>query len=174
MLIRNKFVGSFITVNRRFFLKAVGLGSLCATAVVALAGFIRFLYPRVLFEPPSTVEIGVIDDFKKNDAGDIRLFEDWKAFHSIWIVRKGDHIYALLARCTHLGCTPNWFPEEEVFKCPCHGSRFRKDGTNFAGPAPRPMDRLKIYAGRDGKVVVDKRRVFTYKEFQRKGAYLEI
>ena len=48
--------------------------------------------------------------------------------------------YALFTICTHLGCTPNFLSAENKFKCPCHGSGFYKDGINFEGPAPRPLE----------------------------------
>lgn len=38
-------------------------------------------------------------------------------------------------RCTHLGCRLTWNPEEESYDCPCHGSRFDKNGNKIDGPA---------------------------------------
>ena len=58
--------------------------------------------------------------------------------------------------CTHLGCTPRWLVAENKFKCPCHGSGFHKNGINFEGPAPRPLERFKITLAEDGQLVVDK------------------
>ncbi|MGH7363379.1 MAG: ubiquinol-cytochrome c reductase iron-sulfur subunit, partial [Candidatus Methylomirabilales bacterium] len=66
----------------------------------------------------------------------------------------------MLAICTHLGCTPNWLKAENKFKCPCHGSGFKRDGTNFEGPAPRPLDRIKIARTAEGKLVVDKSVIY--------------
>ncbi len=83
-------------------------------------------------------------------------------------------MYALQSKCTHLGCTPNWFAEDGVFKCPCHGSQFASNGKNFAGPAPRPLDRFKIYANSKGSIFVDKSKVYTFREFEKPGAYLEV
>lgn len=40
-------------------------------------------------------------------------------------------------RCAHLGCELTWNPDEESWDCPCHGSRFGKDGTLLDGPAQR-------------------------------------
>ncbi len=44
-------------------------------------------------------------------------------------------------RCRHLGCHLNWNPEEESWDCPCHGSRFEKDGRLIDNPAQRDLER---------------------------------
>ncbi len=43
-------------------------------------------------------------------------------------------IFVISAICTHLGCTPDWKPSENKFKCPCHGSGYDPEGINFEGP----------------------------------------
>jgi cytochrome b6-f complex iron-sulfur subunit len=76
-------------------------------------------------------------------------------------VRNEEIMYALLTICTHLGCTPNWLPSQNKFKCPCHGSGYYRDGVNFEGPAPRPLERAKIFVDiADGQIVIDKSRKF--------------
>ena len=69
-------------------------------------------------------------------------------------------IFALRTVCTHLGCTPNWLEGEQKFKCPCHGSGYYKDGVNFEGPAPRPLERFAIRIGDDGQLEVDTSKTF--------------
>ena len=69
---------------------------------------------------------------------------------AVWIVRTPTEIYVLSTVCTHLGCTPNWLSGEQKFKCPCHGSGFRKTGINFEGPAPRPLERYRVALADDG------------------------
>ena len=69
-------------------------------------------------------------------------------------------ITALKSVCTHLGCTPNWLEGEQKFKCPCHGSGFYKDGINFEGPAPRPLERYAISVAGDGQIEIDKSKKF--------------
>jgi len=49
---------------------------------------------------------------------------------------------------------------ENKFKFPCHGSGFKRDGTNFEGPAPRPLDRIKLSLSPEGILVVDKGQIF--------------
>lgn len=38
-------------------------------------------------------------------------------------------------RCPHLGCALKWNPQEHSWDCPCHGSRFTKDGKLLDNPA---------------------------------------
>jgi len=74
----------------------------------------------------------------------------------VWIVRSAQGIYALWARCTHLGCTPNWFISEMRFKCPCHGSNYNPAGDVLAGPAPKPLWRCRVEITATGDLVIDK------------------
>ena len=145
------------SVDRKGFLGWMTVGWIAFSA--ATGGFftmmIRFLFPNVLFEPPQSFKIGFPDDFTI-DMVDIRF----KKKYAVWIVRNESGIYALSTVCTHLGCTPNWLKTEQKFKCPCHGSGFRKTGINFEGPAPRPLERFKVYRAEDGQIVVDKTKKF--------------
>jgi cytochrome b6-f complex iron-sulfur subunit len=89
-------------------------------------------------------------------------------------------IYAVYLVCTHLGCTPNYVTDVTTgsgvspavaegrgvratdqrlpngWACPCHGSRYFIDSTNFYGPAPRPMDWVNIQVTPDGFFAVDR------------------
>ena len=71
------------------------------------------------------------------------------------MVRNTEGIFVISAICTHLGCTPDWKPSENKFKCPCHGSGYDPEGVNFEGPAPRPMDRAHVELDPEGQIVVD-------------------
>jgi len=118
--------------------------------------FLRFFFPRALFEPSTVFKIGYPSDFQ---AG---VDERFKAQDRIWVVREADRIFVIFARCTHLGCTPDWKPAEHKFKCPCHGSGYTPEGINFEGPAPRPMDRAHVELDATGQIIVDTSRLYSW------------
>jgi cytochrome b6-f complex iron-sulfur subunit len=125
-----------------------------------MIGSLRFMFPNVLAEPPSTIKVGLATNFEKEQVND-----RWKAEWGFWIVRSAaydgeDKIYAIQSVCTHLGCPPNWLAAETKFKCPCHGSGFYISGVNFEGPAPRPLERFKVSQNDAGEIVVDKSQKF--------------
>ena len=150
-------------VTRRSFFSWLSLGWLAFVA--ATGGFftmmLRFFFPNVLFEPVQTFRAGYPEDY---EAGQVDL--RWKAKYATWIVRNDEGIYALSTTCTHLGCTPNWLAAEQKFKCPCHGSGFRKTGINFEGPAPRPLERFRIVLADDGQIVIDKTKKYQQEKGQ--------
>jgi cytochrome b6-f complex iron-sulfur subunit len=116
--------------------------------------FLRFFFPRALYEPSTIVDIGYPSDFKMG------VNENFLQSNRIWVVKELDRLFVILARCTHLGCTPDWLPQQDMFHCPCHGSEYDPEGVNFAGPAPRPMDRCHVQLLANGSVQVDTSRLF--------------
>src|SRR5215470_2923532 len=136
-------------------------GAFSAASAAALAATGRFMFPNVLNEPPQQFKAGFPNEYGMG------VDERWKEKFGIWLVRTVDDIdqhasgfYALSTTCTHLGCTPNYLSAENKFKCPCHGSGFRLTGINFEGPAPRPLERVRIVLAEDGQILVDKSRHF--------------
>jgi cytochrome b6-f complex iron-sulfur subunit len=132
------------------------MGGIITFLAGSCAATLRFFFPRVLFESPARFTIGKPDDYSPG-----KIDTSQKDTRRISIVRNEDgSFYCLSMVCTHLGCTSNWKPSEGIFYCPCHGSKFDKSGINFAGPAPRPLDRFKIDLTLDGQLVVDKNVIY--------------
>jgi glycine/D-amino acid oxidase-like deaminating enzyme/nitrite reductase/ring-hydroxylating ferredoxin subunit len=59
------------------------------------------------------------------------------------VYRAADGGYSVVSPvCTHLKCIVGWNPSERSWDCPCHGSRFRIDGSVIEGPALAPLESL--------------------------------
>jgi cytochrome b6-f complex iron-sulfur subunit len=156
--IRTKAAGTSASASssrRQFSIAlAVAWGSMAGVAAVVAGAIQSFIIPKVSKEPPSTFRAGKLGDF--SEAG---VYEQHKP-NNVWIIHLPEgKLVALSTICTHLGCIPNWLPNDQKYKCPCHGSGFYMDGVNFEGPAPRPLERLKIYLKGD-IVMVDKSKSY--------------
>jgi len=150
-------------ISRRSFPWVLTIAwSTLAAALGGLASILgRFLFPNVLFEPPTRFKAGEPSLYA------LGVDERWKEKYGVWIVRDTTSIYALVAVCVHLGCTPNWLAAQNKFKCPCHGSGYYVSGINFEGPAPRPLERAEIgVSAEDGQIIVDKAVRYLYERGQ--------
>ena len=157
-------------VNRRKFLYLVGWGFIGIFLTTVSGGIVRFFFPSTIIEPPTRYKIGYPFQYT------LGVSERFKKQFRIWIVREVDRMYVIEAKCTHLGCTPNWLAAEGKFKCPCHGSGFTPDGLNIEGPAPRPLERFKVAVGEDGQIIVDEGLRFRGErgEWEKTGAFLKV
>jgi len=149
--------------TRRAFLVRVGLGATLAGLGVQLYAFVRALIPNVTYEAPTRFKIGTPDRY-----GEGAQFLDDKR---LFVFRERNTFHVISAVCTHLGCTVKMrrlgeplkvtaggreIVEQVEFLCPCHGSKYRGDGTNYAGPAPKPLAYYKVEVSPDdGQLIVD-------------------
>jgi cytochrome b6-f complex iron-sulfur subunit len=170
-------------VSRREFLArgltVSGWGAFAAVLGTGAVETVSFFYPRVLFRPPSTFRVGAPEEFlgageTPDTYGVILVDERWKSSQRFFVVRERDRVYAFSARCTHLGCTINWFADPRIFKCPCHGSEYHSNGVNFAGPAPRPLDRFRIEVNVDNQLVVDTSITYGPERYGVDGAFVRL
>jgi len=135
--------------------------------------FLRFFLPRSILEPSSTFRVGFPADYA------LGVDTKWQQQYRIWVDKTSDRIFVIYARCTHLGCTPDWKASENKFKCPCHGSGYDSEAINFEGPAPRPMDRAHVELDAEGQIVVDIARLYKWpkgekNEFNDPGAFIPL
>jgi cytochrome b6-f complex iron-sulfur subunit len=135
--------------------------------------FVRFFLPRAIFEPSSTFKIGFPGDYA------LGVDTKYQQQYRIWVDKTSDRLFVVYARCTHLGCTPDWKASENKFKCPCHGSGYDSEAINFEGPAPRPMDRAEVKLDAEGQIVVNVAKLYKWpkgdrNEFNDPGAYIPL
>jgi cytochrome b6-f complex iron-sulfur subunit len=102
-----------------------------------------------LFEPPTSFRVGTPDDYPVNS---VTYYADQK----VYLVRTVHGFFAMSAVCTHLGCITQWHPEANLIECPCHGSRYKRNGTVVHGPAPRALPHFSLRLMPDGTLMVDK------------------
>lgn len=149
--------------SRRSFLQRLGF----VGAVASVLGFsyqsLRSLIPNVLYEPPQRFKVGLPEQLAEG----VTFLEEER----VYVFKHGRTFHAISAACTHLGCTVQYAKlnspkkvdidgESKAvdfeFHCPCHGSRFYGDGTNYAGPAPKPLRSYRVaLSPDDGQLVVD-------------------
>ena len=136
-------------IDRRQFFVRMGLGSMgIAAAGTAVFGY-QFLSPNVLYEPSPVVNMGKPESYQLDS---VTLDVDARIF----IVHAKEGFFALNAVCTHLGCLTAWKPEIDTIACPCHGSKFSREGVKKEGPAPKPLPWLKMWLSDEGDLMVDR------------------
>lgn len=136
--------------SRRYFLELLGLSSIGIVTVGSAVLSASYLSPNVVKEPPTRFKLGLPENFP---AGSVTLIQD----QNIFLVRASEgYFFTLSATCTHLGCITNWKNDEGIIACPCHGSKFNRDGNVIGGPAPRQLPRYEMSLDDHGMLVVDK------------------
>ena len=147
--------------TRRNFLALAGWGTMAVIGLQAAVAFIAFFWPRKLGTFGAPLAAGAPADYQ---VGDVKYFVDGK----FYLVRLEEGFIALYQKCVHLGCTVPWRPEFELayegqtvkglFRCPCHGSTYLRNGQIIFGPAPRPLDYMAISLV-EGRLVVNTGRI---------------
>jgi Rieske Fe-S protein len=126
---------------------ALGAGII---SVPYIGAALRYLYPaqgqggQALTVPLDSLQ------FQNGVAGPVQY-----EFHKgagdvagIFVVQTRNGYVGFEQTCTHLGCPVAWNAAATQFQCPCHGSKFNRQGEVVAGPAPRPLYRHGVE--RDG------------------------
>lgn len=129
-------------LTRREFLNYAWLASLGFVFIVGVGGAAYFFaFPRF-----KTGEFGGL--FPLGNAGDAlpKLTDppQHNTAGKFWLSNVNGAIIALYDVCVHLGCLYQWQDVTGRFECPCHGSKYTKEGKYIEGPAPRSLDRMVV------------------------------
>jgi nitrite reductase/ring-hydroxylating ferredoxin subunit len=147
-------------VSRRQFFSKLGLGTLvaavCGTALFAY----KYLSSDASDKSPPIVNAGRLGRYPPDS-----VTLDRKA--GIYLVHTPQGFYSLSAICTHRKCLTGWRPDLGIIVCPCHGSKFRRDGSMIEGPAPRPLPWLKTWLSTEGDLMVDRSVVLSARQLVR-------
>ena len=145
------------TMTRREFMYYVWAASMALFLAEGGGAVLWFAVPR--FKPGEFGGVFKVelDKLPPPDAGPV-AFENGR----FWLVNVGPNtqadprhpagqntqpgVLAIYKVCVHLGCIYDWKPVTNRFECPCHGSKYLKDGTRVHGPASRNLDRFVVRA----------------------------
>jgi menaquinol-cytochrome c reductase iron-sulfur subunit len=146
--------------RRSFFaVAATVITGTLALATPLVAGLFTFFSPLFSKSKSSKVRVALLDQVP--DDGLPRAFpvitdrvDAWTKYPehrigSVYLVRQAGEAkpVAFTAKCPHAGCFIGYAPGDSLFRCPCHTSAFKLDGTRANGDAevsPRDMDRLPV------------------------------
>jgi nitrite reductase/ring-hydroxylating ferredoxin subunit len=138
-----------LAVSRRWLLLRIGVGFNAAIAMALTVPVLRYLLSPIKPEKDyrSWVSLGAIDAFP---VGETRLAKfanpvarQWDgetAGVACWVRRISTNGFKVFAiNCAHLGCPVRWFPQSQLFMCPCHGGAYYADGSRASGPPERGL-----------------------------------
>ena len=136
--------------RRRWLTYLLGT-SLGASFVSFLYPVLRYVVPPVSSEPSlSEIELDVKASDILPNSGRIVPFSGKPV---ILFRTAAGELKALTATCTHLACTVQFRGDRSDIWCACHNGVYDANGTNIAGPPPRPLTKLDV-AVRGDKVVI--------------------
>jgi Rieske Fe-S protein len=149
---RNEEVGmqpDALTVSRRWLLLKIGAAFNAVVGVAVAVPVVKYLLSPVKSDDAykSWVSLGSIESFP---IGETRLAKFTNPVGRAWdgetdgvacwvrrIAEKEFQVFAI--NCAHLGCPVRWFPQSQLFMCPCHGGAYYADGTRASGPPERGL-----------------------------------
>ena len=136
-------------LSRRKLLMQMGLVLNGLVAVAIATPIVRYLLFPLKGKTAylSWVSLGALSDFEE---GSTRLVTYRNPFTHEWdgetgnvacyVRRQAGNAFTVFAvNCAHLNCPVRWFPQSELFMCPCHGGVYYSNGDRAAGPPERGL-----------------------------------
>jgi Rieske Fe-S protein len=148
-----------LTVSRRWLLLKIGAVFNAIVGVAVAVPVAKYLLSPAKPDDAykSWVSLGTIESFP---VGETRLVKFTNPVGRAWdgetdkvacwvrrIAATEFQVFAI--NCAHLGCPVRWFPQSQLFMCPCHGGAYYADGSRASGPPERGLFTYdtKIVAG---------------------------
>ena len=138
-----------LSISRRWLLLKIGIAFNALIGAALAAPVVRYLVSPLKRDAAyqSWVSLGPIDGFP---VGETSLATYTNPFHEVWdgetagvacYVRrnKPQEFQVFAVNCAHLGCPVRWFPQSQLFMCPCHGGAYYADGSRASGPPERGL-----------------------------------
>jgi len=152
-------------ISRRAMLVKLGLLLNGIVATILAVPIVRYLLsPATRERKPgyeSWLSLGGLEQFP---AGQTRLatyknpmvnpWDGATAEIACWVRNLDGQAFQVFAvNCAHLGCPVRWFPQSNLFMCPCHGGAYYQDGSRASGPPPRGLFQYP-YKIEDGRLLI--------------------
>jgi Rieske Fe-S protein len=136
-------------VTRRTLLMKIGIAMNAVVGIAIATPVIGYLFSPVKRKGAYNqwISLGSLNQFPE---GQTRLAEFINPFKRAqdgdtaktpcWVRRLGGNKFQVFAiNCAHLGCPVRWFPQSELFMCPCHGGVYYANGDRASGPPERGL-----------------------------------
>jgi Rieske Fe-S protein len=138
-----------LTVSRRWLLLKVGAMFNAVVGVAIAVPVVKYLLSPVKPDDAykSWVSLGIVDTFPVGETrlakftNPVSLAWDGETNRvACWVRRIAEQEFQVFAiNCAHLGCPVRWFPQSQLFMCPCHGGAYYADGSRASGPPERGL-----------------------------------
>jgi quinol---cytochrome c reductase iron-sulfur subunit, bacillus type len=152
-------------ISRRDLFMKLGIFFNAIVGVILAVPIIRYLLSPIVLKSTkdneSWVSLGMMDQFP---TGETRLATYRNPIESpsdgatadipCWVRNlDGKNFQVFAINCMHLGCPVRWFPQSNLFMCPCHGGAYYQDGSRASGPPERGLFEY-IYKIESGKLLI--------------------
>jgi menaquinol-cytochrome c reductase iron-sulfur subunit len=150
-------------VTRRTALMKLGLLLNTAVAAILAVPVIGYLLSAIERKSDYTawVKLGPLSKFPQ---GQTRLASFKNPLRRPWDGQTADipcwvrcvdaqNFQVFAINCAHLGCPVRWFPQSQLFMCPCHGGIYYANGAVAAGPPPRGLFQYR-YKIEDDQLII--------------------
>ena len=140
-----------------------------AATCFASVGFVHRSLVLAQQEKPGPVDVGSVEDFKKDGAVDT-----WTPKHRFFVVRQNDRLFAVSAICSHRGGTLRAENDEGRLFCPKHEGTFELSGKLRGGKPQKSVPHLAIKLDDRKHVIVDTSKEIEEKDWDNPGNFLKL